>query len=235
MLRIWRTNSNHVLDYGLLMLGLGTLLFSAEPLMCNPALADFGYRLATALTILCLLVPAVHIAILTSTSSRRQIAQYLLMVEVTLACWLAYWQLQSAPLDLRFLLLLAGLHGVVWGLWLVGLAFRFHLYQGTSITLCILAASTSALGVILATQSALTKISAVTIMACYATYIGLEMLAVGWFVSCYMQPEKKLLPSGEALEHIHAVAVLHTSQEMSLRLPNGPDIHAQLLLSESKE
>jgi hypothetical protein len=182
MLRTWKVG-RHLMGPGVLMLCLGTALYSLASLMTNPMLDELGYTMAVALTALCLLITGVYLGVRANRARHfRQVAIYLLVGEFSIACWVIFWLIQSAPLDIRLLVLLAGLHGLFWGLWYVRLAFHFQAYRRKSVVLFVLAGTTSSLGIILATQSPLSKISAVTAVACYAMFLGVQILLTSVFL-----------------------------------------------------
>ena len=179
MVRTWKVGRHCLMGHGVLMLCLGIALCSLGSLMTNPMVDESGYTVAVVLTALCLLITGL-IAYLGALANRarhlRQVAIYLLVGAFSIACWLIFWLIQSAPVDIRLLVLLAGLHGLFWGLWYVRLAFHFQAYPRKAAVLCVLAGTTSSLGIILATQSQLTEINAVTAVACYTMFIGVQIL-----------------------------------------------------------
>ena len=174
----WILKRDDVTTDGLLTLALGTALFTTEPLLTNPRFQEFGYILDVVLTGLCLLVASIHLGVLARSSSRRQLGVYLLLTEFLMACWLLLWIARSMPIDLRLLLVLAGWHGVFWGLWLIKLAHQLRLYPVRAALVSIFAATTSAMGMILSIQPSLTRPTAVTLISCYTMYIGVSILTL---------------------------------------------------------
>lgn len=178
MVSAWRLKRDHVTANGVLMLALGTALFTTEPLLTNPKLEHFGYDLDVILTSLFLLIAVTQLAMLAKHSSRFQLGIYLLFTEFLAACWLLLWVARSVPLDLRFLVVLAGCHGVFWGLWLVKLAHQLRSSRMKATLLAVFAGITSAIGMIIATQPSLTRLTAVTLVSCYLLYIGVSILTL---------------------------------------------------------
>ena len=178
MLNDWILKRDHVTVNGLVMLALSTALFTTEPLLTNPRLQSFGYGLDVALSGLALLVVSSHLGYLAKRSSRGQIGLYLLLTEFLMGCWLLLWIARSVPLDLRLLLVLAGWHGVFWGLWLLKLAHQLRSSPVRAAIVSIFAATTSAIGMILSTQASLTRPTAVTLISCYTMYIGVSILTI---------------------------------------------------------
>lgn len=178
MVSTWTLKRDHVTVNGVLMLALGTALFTTEPMLTNPSLETLGYQIDVVLTALCLLASCIHLGLLARRSSRRQVGIYLLFTELLVAGWLLLWIARSTPLDLRALVVLAGWHGVFWGMWLVKLASQLRSYPIRAASISIFAAITSALGLIIATQASLTRLTAVTLVSCYTLYIGVSIVTM---------------------------------------------------------
>jgi hypothetical protein len=195
MVKTGKVGRNLLMGHGVLMLCLGMALFSLGSLMTNPMLDELGYTITVVLTALCLLITGVYLGVLANRARhRRPVAIYLLIGALSTACWLIFWLIQSAPLDIRLLVLLAGLHGLFWGLWYMRLAFHFQAYPRKAVVLCVLAGTTASLGIILATQSQLSKLSAVTAVACYAMFIGVQILLTTAYLYRECETEGELLP-----------------------------------------
>jgi len=145
--------------------------------MTNPRVEGSGYIAAVLLTAACLLGQAVVACIgvlANGTWCRREFYIYLFVGVFSVVCWLVFWLNRLAPLDM--IVLLAGLQGLFWSMWYVGLAFHLQASRRKAGMLCVLAGTTAALGIILSTQSNLSDISAVTAVACYITWIGIQTL-----------------------------------------------------------
>jgi hypothetical protein len=67
--------------------------------MTNPMLDELGYTMAVVLTALCLVITGVYLVVLANASHHRQVATYLLVGEFSIACWVIFWLIQSAPLE----------------------------------------------------------------------------------------------------------------------------------------
>lgn len=133
--------------------------------------------MAVFLTAACLLGQAIFVFIRMledETWRHREFYIYLCAGVFVVVCWLVFWLNRLAPLDT--LVLLAGLQGLFWSLWYVGLALRLQADPRKAGVLCVLAGLTSALGIILSTQSNLSDISALTAVACYITWLGIQAL-----------------------------------------------------------
>jgi FtsH-binding integral membrane protein len=177
MIRIWTVQRRYLIGHAALMLALGMALFALGSLMTTPVHRDLSYAVALGLTFLCLLATSAYLGVLTFRERhRRLLTAYLLTGALSISCWLIVWMIQSAPSDLRLLAILAGLHGLFWGLWYVRLAFHFPASPRKMVPLCVLAAALTALGVIIATQSELSRLNATTAVACYSAFIGLQIL-----------------------------------------------------------
>jgi hypothetical protein len=177
MVKTWNVGRHFLMGHGVLMLCLGIALSLIGSLMADPLFDALGYTMAVVLTALCLLISGGYLGVVENRAGQRRLADiYLLAGALSIYCWLIFWLIQSAPMDLRLLVLLAGLHGLFWGLWYVRLALHFQAYARKAVVLSVLAATTSFIGIILATQSQLSKLSAVTVVACYMTFIGIQIL-----------------------------------------------------------
>ena len=173
----WDVGRHFLIGHGVFMVSLGIALNVFGFFMADPYLSALGYTMAVVLTVLGLLIPGVYLGVLENREGHRRPAKiYLLVGTFSIACWLIFWLIQSAPTDLRLLELLAGLHGLFWGLWYVRLALHFNTYARQAVVLSVLAAATSSIGLILATQSQMTQLGAVTAVACYMTFIGMQIL-----------------------------------------------------------
>jgi len=165
------------------MLSLGMGLSTLGSLMSNPLQADLGYALASVFSALIVLIAGAYLGVLEARARlRRSAAIYLLVGVPPIACWLIFWLLQSASSDIRLLNLIAGIHGLFWGLWYLRLAFHFQSHSAKAVVLCILGSITSGIGIIIATQSDLSKIAAVTTVACYMTFVGIQILLTAAFL-----------------------------------------------------
>lgn len=179
MIRPWKVDTRFVMGHSILMLCLGMALCSLGSLMTNSRVEEFGYSAAVFLTAACLMGPVLLVCIGMFSNGawrRREFYIYLPAGLFSIVCWLFFWLSRLAPLDT--LVLLAGLHGLFWSLWYLGLAFHLQAYPRKAALLCVLAGTTSTIGIILSTQSGLSEISAVTAVACYITWIGLQTLLI---------------------------------------------------------
>jgi hypothetical protein len=168
---------------GVLMIGLGTALFALGSLMAKPINEQFGYLLAEVLTALCLVLVCVTAGIRENDALPRRLgAVYLAAGAASIVCCFALWLVQSASVDLRLLGILAGLHGLVWGAWYLRLAFRFQANSIKQLTLVAAAATTSSLGIILATRPGLSKLSSVTAVGCYMIVLGMQLYLTSAFL-----------------------------------------------------
>ena len=179
MAKVCKVGTPFVMWHGVLMLGLGIALFFLGSLMTTPRFEASGYIAAVFLTAACLLAPAMVacVRILENAAWRsRRFYVYLLAGMPLMACWLVYWLRQSDPLDINLLGLLAGLHGIFWGVWYARLAFHLKADTRKAAMLCILAGTTSAIGIVLAARPQLTTTVSVTAVACYAMFLGVQIL-----------------------------------------------------------
>lgn len=175
--RIWKVGTPLVMGYGVFLLCLGMALCSLGSFMTNPKDETSGYIVAVFLTALCLVGQAIVACIgvlADETWRRRKFYIHIVVGLFAIACWVVFWMYRLAPLDT--LVLLAGMQGLFWSLWCIGMALRLQRYPRKAGMLCVLAGVTSTIGIVLSTQSRLSNISAVTAVACYITWIGTQTL-----------------------------------------------------------
>jgi len=177
MVKGWKVGHRFLLGHGVFMLCVGMALCSLGSFMTNPKVEALGYIVAVSLTAMCLLGQALvaGIGMLANGAwRRRELYIYFLVGIFSVVCWLVFWLYRLAPLDL--LVLLAGLYGLFWSMLYIGLTFHLHASPRKTGVLCVLAATTSVIGILLSTQSNLSDVSAVTAVACYLTWIGIQAL-----------------------------------------------------------
>ena len=187
MAEIGRVGRSSLMATGATMLFLGITHFVLGSLMANPAFENSCYAIAVLLTVFCLLINGVYYGIQVRRETHRsEFAAYSIASSLSVACWLIFWLIQSAPGEIRLLDFLAGIQGLFWGLWYIRLAFRIQTSYTKAALLCTLAATTSFLGIILATQSHVSKLASVTEVACYTAFIGVQILftAIYLFREC---------------------------------------------------
>ncbi len=161
------------------MLCLGIALFLLGSLMTTPGFETPGYITAVFLMAACLLVPVMiaGVRILENAFWRnRRFFGYLLAGMLLMACWMVYWLRQPNPLDIDMVGILVGLHGIFWGAWYARLAFHLKANTRKAAMLCVLAGTTTAIGIVLAGRAQLTDTVAVTAAACYAMFLGVQIL-----------------------------------------------------------
>jgi hypothetical protein len=187
-----------LIGHGILMLCLGMALFSLGSVMTNPALDESGYTISLLMVASSLLVAGASWGLLPNRARpHRPIAIYLMVGALSVACWFIFWMIQAAPADIRFLDYLAGLQGLFWGMWYIRLAFHLQDNPRKAALLSVLAATTTFLGIVLATQSQLSKLGAVTEVACYAIFIGVQILLTAAYLyrECGTEGEVLLVDS----------------------------------------
>ena len=190
-----KLKSKSLTKNGVLMIGLGTALCGLGSLMAKPINEQSGYLLADLLTALCLLLVCVSVGIRENTVlPQRLSAVYLTAGAASIVCCLVFWLVQSASADLRLLGILAGLHGLVWGAWYLRLAFQFQSNSTKQLMLVVTAATTSSLGIILATRPGLSKLGSVTAVGCYMIILGMQLYMTSAFL--YREYAKATVDSG---------------------------------------
>lgn len=185
MSTVRRASNLSVVAHGVLMLCLGMALFSLISFMTTPKLQAQGYRLAVLLTAVCLLAPGLAAFIGAMTKSAwRSYRHFIsaLAAGFSIAFWLSFWLNQSDPFGIDLLVFLAGLHGIFWGIWYLGLAQSLRTYPLKAGVVCLLGAATSAIGIVIAAESTMSEIGAVTAVASYATFVGIEILITALYL-----------------------------------------------------
>jgi hypothetical protein len=178
-----KIGSYSLTKHGVLMIGLGTAVCALGSLMATPIYEQIGYVVAAALTALCLLVACVPLGMRENrTRPQRLITGYLIAGASSIVCCLMFWLIQSASVDLRVLGILAGLLGLFWGSWYVRLAFQFQSNSIKALILCTLAATTSSLGIMLATRTGLSRLITVTMVGCYMIMLGIQIYLTAAFL-----------------------------------------------------
>ena len=159
------------------MLCLGMGLFATASIMSNGVFEELGYRIATILTAVGLVIPATFFLVaLRGPRKDRRGFTYLLFATFSMVCWLMFWRIQSTPTDIPLVLFLAGVQGVLWSLGYVKTAFGLRTHPRKASFLCVTAATTSFVGIVVATQPALSRLNAVTAAASYTLFVGLEIV-----------------------------------------------------------
>jgi len=189
MLNASKVGSPSLVAYGVLTICLGMALSATGTFMTNPMREELGYLLAEVFTGLCLVIASVFLGVLRARiHSTRNVATYLLAWTFSVACWFVCWILQPSTEDFPLLLSLAGLHGLFWGLWCVGLAMDFRSLRSRAAILCFLGGTTCSIGIILATRAGVGRLSAVTAASCYMLFLGIQTLVAAALL--HRQPEK---------------------------------------------
>jgi drug/metabolite transporter (DMT)-like permease len=96
-----------------------------------------------------------------------------------MVCYAIFIAIQSNSLDVPVVSLLAGLLGLFWGCWYLRIAFIFHPTSPQAIGLCALAAVNSSFGMIIGTQTGLSKLASVTVSGCYTILLGVQIYITG--------------------------------------------------------
>lgn len=177
MVKGWKVGHRFLMGQGVFTLAVGMALCSLGSFMTNPKAGSLGYILAVSLTAASLLGQAfiAYSGLLANKVWRhRELYIYFSAGMFSVVCWLVFWLYRLAPLDV--LVLLAGLYGLLWSILYIGLTFHLHASSRKAGMLCVLAATTSVIGIILSTQSNLSDIGAVTAVACYMIWIGIQAL-----------------------------------------------------------
>jgi hypothetical protein len=176
-------------------------LFVLASVMANPALENICYAIAVILVASFLLMNAVFHGIQASREpGGSSAAVYFIAFASSVACWLTFWLIEQASMEIRLLSLFAGMLGLFRSLWYIRLAFRVQASNRKAAMLCILAATTSYLGIVVATQSHVSAMASITEVACYIAFVGVQILltAIYLFRECGAVEESPIEPSAAA-------------------------------------
>jgi MFS family permease len=210
------------------MLSLGTALFVIGSIMANPTFEVSGYVIAVLLVASCLVLNGIyHGALASRVRPRLPIRIYLAACALSIACWLVFWLMQSAPMDISLLAILAAAQGLFWSMWYMRLAYRFQPNYKKAHLLSILAGTTTFLGILLATQSHMSKIGSVTEVACYSAFIGAQVL----LTSIYLFRECGADEVPQAANATVRIAVVTTQESVvhltTMTAARSDEAHAQ--------
>ena len=189
-----KVGSPSLVAYGVLTICLGMALSTSGTFMTDPMREELGYLLAEVFTGICLVVASVFVGVMrTRIHSNQHAAIYLLAWTFSVVCWFVCWIFQPSTEDFSLLLSLAGLHGLFWGLWCVGLALDAGFSRGRAAILCLLAGTACSLGIILATRSGMGRLAAVTAAACYMLFLGTQTLLAAALLHRQVHSKKVLV------------------------------------------
>ena len=189
---IWerKQNSSPLVLHGVLMLSLGMALCSLGSFMTNPKVDSFGYAAAAVLASGYLLFAgytACREAWAIGKTKHRELPLLLLVGVASIACEIIFWLFQSIAVHVHILFALAGLYGIVWGIWILGLALHLHGRPGRAGALCVLAGATSALGILFAAEFQFSDLNALTALAFYTSLIGTQMLMMALYLQRHLE------------------------------------------------
>ncbi len=183
MVREAKVRTTILLVQGILIAGLGITLFSISSTMTSQ-LFDLGGSIGAVLLISACLVIAGAIdfvgGLTIGKGHRRELHTYLLIGAISILAGVFFWFSDAATVQI--LAMLAGLHGLLWGIW--DLRFASHLkdHPRERKLLLVLGAITIVLGVLLVAGIELSSRSAITLLACYLTYIGAHILLIAAYM-----------------------------------------------------
>jgi len=184
---------NFLAAHGALMLCLGLALCALASLMARPALVQISYILAVVLSASCLLGVGVYFAAITySERSNLSSTPYIMAGLLSIASWLALWLIRSTPSQVALLSLLAGAHGILWGLWYLRLAFHLKFIPRKAVFLCILGATASFLGIVLSTQSEISQLEVVSAVSYFSMFLGVETLLTTLYLYSALEATARL-------------------------------------------
>jgi hypothetical protein len=212
-----------MIGHGALMLFLGMAVCALASVIASLGSSSVAYTVAVVLSALGLIFTAVYFtAVAIRERSRSLLTLYLAVMLLSIVGWALFWLMRSAPVDLRLLRLLAGAQGVVWSMWYVRLAFHLKAYPRKAAFLCILAATTSFLGTVLATQPQPSQLSAVATLSYYSMLIGMQILLTATYLHRELETTEESLYLG-ALDNRGSLVAREHHMPISQGISIQPD------------
>jgi uncharacterized membrane protein HdeD (DUF308 family) len=183
MVREVKVHTTVLIIQGVLMIGLGLSLFWLGKTITDVFSEIAGCIVAVLLTAAFLLLLGVIDCIGGLTirkGHRRELHFYLFLGATSMALGLILWF--SPWGSVQVLAVLAGLQGLFWAMW--DLRFSSHLsdHPRERNGLRVLGVTTLALGLALITGMELRSQLALLLLASYVTYIGIQILMVGFYI-----------------------------------------------------
>jgi hypothetical protein len=183
MTQSFSADSNSLTKHGVVMIVIGTTVCALGSLMAKPSREDWGYVLAAGLTALSLLITVLSLGSRKHwVPQRRLVPAYLLGGATLIACCIMSWLIQPGLIDIRLVGILAGALGLVWGSWYMKLAFHLQSNSFQACTMSVLAAAISSLGIMLATRTGFSKLTAVISVGCYVIVLGVQVYLTAAFL-----------------------------------------------------
>ncbi len=200
MVREGKVHTTVLILQGLLTVGVGLTLFSISATMTNILFEIAGCVAAVLLTAACLVIAGVIDCIgglEIRKGHRRELHIYLLVGATSMIAGLFFWF--SAEGSVQILAMLAGLHGLFWGIW--DLRFASHLkdHPRERRVLRVLGGITIGLGILLVAGMEFSSRFAVTLLACYLTYIGVHILLIAMYI---YHPWKTISQKGKTYDRL---------------------------------
>jgi hypothetical protein len=193
MVKTRRLGRRYFAVNGALMMGLGITASVLASLMANPESSQLAYAIAVVLSASCLLFTSAQFSIVAYRERLNSpLTRYITVALLSVVCWVILWLVRSAPTDLHLLDLMAGLQGALWALWYVRLASYLKATPRAAVLLCILAATTSFIGIVLATQSQLTELASVSLFGPYMMLTGIETLLATMYLYRHFDSEAEM-------------------------------------------
>lgn len=190
---------------GILMIGLGLTLFWVSTTMTNVLFVAAGCIVAVLLTAACLLLAGVIDCIggLTIRSGhRRELHLYLLFGATATIAGLFFWLSPFA--SVQILVGLAGVQALFLGTWDLRLATHLKDHLRERRALHILGAISLAFGFMLVASMELASRSALMLLACYLTCIGIHLVMAGLYI---YRPWKDSRNPRRPIDDRHATAI----------------------------
>jgi len=167
-----------LINHGIMLLCLGAGLSLLAELMTNQGAEKWAYIACLFIVVVALCEPIVLSirSMWFKKNSKRFLKLFIFSSIAMLAASVALWGENSKSTSFSVILILAGVMGLFWGTWHIEMAHKLSSFSKTSTMFTVLGATTSVSGVILCVQADIHAITAVTAVACYSTWIGVEML-----------------------------------------------------------
>jgi len=169
-----RLDPDSLLKHGILMIALGTAVCALGSVMAKPIREQTGYFSAALLLSAGLVAATLTPGLRGIQALPRRLAVAYVAVGLLMVCYVAGSAFRAGLLEMSLVGLLAAFLAAYWASRYITLASTFQPYSAKAIGLCALAAANSSLGIVLATQTGLSRLGIVTMAGCYVIALGVQ-------------------------------------------------------------
>jgi len=206
-----------LISQGLLMLGLGLSLFWLKTTMTSILFEVTGCIVAVLLTGACLLLASIvdYIGGLAIPKGhRRELHLYIISGSILMMVGLFLWV--SPYASVQALAIIAGIHGIFWGILDLRLASHLEDHCRERKALRILGGVAMGIGILLIAGPELSSRDAVMLLACYLTYIGIHLVMIGIYIfHPWKKPSYYGRPAGRIIHESCSTHIVESPESAS--------------------